>query len=111
MDKYITIKSDDDDKKTINNDSLPWAIKYRPDKLDDVIGHREIIDTIKKMVINKSLCHMLFFGPPGTGKTSTILAVANELYGDKARQFMILEMNASAERGIDSVRTKINKFV
>lgn len=52
---------------------------------------------------------MLFYGPPGTGKTSTILAVACKIYGKNYKQ-MILELNASDDRGIDVVREQIKTF-
>lgn len=46
------------------------------------------------------------YGSPGTGKTSTILACAKELYG-KAFKYMVLELNASDDRGIEIVRNRI----
>lgn len=52
---------------------------------------------------------MLFYGPPGTGKTTTILAIARELYGDDMRN-MVLELNASDDRGIDVVRNQVKTF-
>jgi replication factor C subunit 3/5 len=52
---------------------------------------------------------MLFYGPPGTGKTSTILAIARKIYGKNYKQ-MILELNASDDRGIDVVREQIKTF-
>ena len=52
---------------------------------------------------------MLFYGLPGTGKTSTILAVARQMYGDSLRR-MVLELNASDDRGIGIVREQIVDF-
>lgn len=48
--------------------------------------------------------HLLFHGPPGTGKTSCIIAIAKKLYGHQNYKNMILELNASDDRGINVVR-------
>ena len=55
------------------------------------------------------LPHLMFYGPPGTGKTSTILAVARPLYG-AASPSMVLELNASDDRGIGVVRQQVVDF-
>ncbi|KAL8712732.1 MAG: hypothetical protein Q9220_002940 [cf. Caloplaca sp. 1 TL-2023] len=91
-------------------DSLPWVEKYRPNTLDDVSGHQDILATINKFVDSNRLPHLLLYGPPGTGKTSTILALARRIYGGKNMRQMVLELNASDDRGIDVVREQIKTF-
>lgn len=90
-------------------DLLPWTEKYRPQKLDEVIGHGEIISTLKSYVNAKNMPNLLFAGPPGIGKTTATLALARELLGEDYRS-SLLELNASDERGIDVVRGKIKDF-
>ncbi|ERF69258.1 Replication factor C subunit 3 [Endocarpon pusillum Z07020] len=91
-------------------DNLPWVEKYRPNTLDDVSGHQDILATINRFVEHNRLPHLLLYGPPGTGKTSTILALARKIYGPKNMRQMVLEMNASDDRGIDVVREQIKTF-
>ncbi|KAI8074218.1 P-loop containing nucleoside triphosphate hydrolase protein [Gilbertella persicaria] len=90
-------------------DNLPWVEKYRPQTLDEVVSHKDITSTIETFIDAKRLPHLLFYGPPGTGKTTTILACARKLYGDRFKS-MILELNASDDRGIDVVREQIKNF-
>jgi len=89
--------------------SLPWVEKYRPSSLDELISHDAIITTLNKLIESGSLPHLLFYGPPGTGKTSTILAVARKMNGPHY-QNLILELNASDDRKIDTVRDQIKEF-
>ncbi|TRY87467.1 hypothetical protein DNTS_035297 [Danionella cerebrum] len=84
--------------------------KYRPQTLDDLISHQDILTTIQKFISEDRLPHLLFYGPPGTGKTSTILACAKQLFKDKEFNSMVLELNASDDRGIDVVRGPILSF-
>ncbi|KFX99539.1 hypothetical protein V490_01759, partial [Pseudogymnoascus sp. VKM F-3557] len=91
-------------------DTLPWVEKYRPDTLDDVSGHQDIIATINRFVETNRLPHLLLYGPPGTGKTSTVLALARRIYGAQNMRQMVLELNASDDRGIDVVREQIKTF-
>ena len=86
--------------------SLPWVEKYRPATLDDLVAHADIVNVLQKLIAANKLPHLLFYGPPGTGKTSTILAAARQMYGSKAFGAMVLELNASDDRGIDVVRNQ-----
>lgn len=86
-----------------------WVEKYRPKKLDDIIGQDVIIKRLKSYVESKNLPNLLFSGPAGTGKTASATALVKELFGDTWRDTFI-ELNASDERGIEVVRGKIKDF-
>lgn len=88
---------------------LPWVEKYRPASLKEVIGHEEITSRLQSYVDKKNLPNMLFSGPAGTGKTSSSIALARELFKNNFEQ-NFLELNASDDRGIDVVRNTIKDF-
>lgn len=90
--------------------ALPWVEKYRPKSLEELISQDSIIETIQRFIKNDQLPHLLFYGPPGTGKTSTILACAKQLYSPTEFNAMVLELNASDDRGIGIVRDQIMSF-
>ncbi|CAF1231084.1 unnamed protein product [Rotaria sp. Silwood1] len=91
--------------------NLPWIEKYRPATLDELVSHKDIIDTIKRYMTLGELPHLLFYGPAGTGKTSTILALAKQMYTPSEMRGCVLELNASDDRGIGIVRDEIQTFV
>lgn len=86
-----------------------WVEKYRPAKLDEVIGQEKVVSRLKGYVAAKSMPHLLFSGPPGTGKTTCALTFVKELFGENWQNNFI-ELNASDERGIPVVRGKIKDF-
>lgn len=86
-----------------------FSEKYRPQKLNEVINQKHVVERVKAFVKERNIPHLLFTGPAGTGKTTTALAIARELYGDSWKQ-NALELNASDERGIDVIRGKVKDF-
>lgn len=97
--------------KLINNKnvSLPWIEKYRPNKLNDVVSHVNIINILKQYIKKHTFPNLILFGSPGTGKTSIINACAHELFGEYTN-IMALNINASEERGIDIIRNRVTQF-
>lgn len=87
-----------------------WVDKYRPQTFDEIVGQKEFVSRIKAFVESKNMPHLLFAGTPGTGKTTTALVIAKELYGRDNLQGNFLELNASDERGIDVIRNQIKEF-
>ncbi len=86
-----------------------WLEKYRPDTLDDVLGQDHVVSRLKGYVAAGQFPHLLFAGPAGTGKTTCAIAAAKEVFGEDWRE-NFQELNASDERGINTVRTKIKDF-
>lgn len=92
---------------------LPWIEKYRPSKVDNVTLDDHIKNQIKKMITNKELPNIILEGSPGVGKTSTIRCMAQDMYG-KYYKYMVLELNASDDRGIkiqDSIKNFKQSYV
>lgn len=88
---------------------LPWVEKYRPVHLADVVGNQAIVSRLGEIAKNGNMPHLLLAGPPGTGKTTSVLALARATLGTTFSKG-VLELNASDDRGIDTVRTKIKQF-
>jgi replication factor C small subunit len=93
-----------------NDEAVMWVEKYRPKNLDEIVDLTEIVGSLKAFMRNpKTMPHLLLAGIPGTGKTTVALCIARELFGQNWRTFT-LELNASDERGIDTVRDRIKDF-
>ncbi len=89
----------------------PWVEKYRPRTLDEVTNQKGIMERLKQFVKDKSMPHLIFAGPAGTGKTTSALAMVREIYKKKmAVNITYLELNASDARGINVIRTYIKDF-
>ena len=89
--------------------NTPWIEKYRPTKLSQIVGNKRIISNLQSISESGNLPNLILAGPPGTGKTTSVLALAHELLGENFKK-AVIELNASDERGINVVRDKIKRF-
>jgi len=97
----------------ISKENIPFVEKYRPTHFDNIV-----LDPINKKILKNIIetgyfPNLLFFGPPGTGKTTTIINLINSYqeHFHKKNKELIIHLNASDERGIEIIRTHINNFV
>ena len=84
----------------------PLVEKYRPVVLDDVVGNIYAVDQLKSIVKFGNMPNLILVGPPGTGKTSSVMCMARQMLVECVKTGT-LELNASDDRGIDVVRDKI----
>jgi replication factor C subunit 3/5 len=93
------------------SNNIPWVEKYRPSIIKDIIledNNKKIFYNIIKYDIFPNL---LFYGPPGTGKTTTIINIINLYNKNKINsKSLVIHLNASDDRGIDTIRNQIYQF-
>ena len=106
----------DSPKKTIREmtkESSPWSEKYRPSEFNDIVLDPLNRKIFEKILEKRKFPHMLFYGPPGAGKTTSadnLIRKYQSLYS-RVNKENIIHLNASDERGIEVIRTQIHQFV
>jgi replication factor C small subunit len=78
--------------------------KYRPDTLEGYVGNENIKKVIAQYLTQNDIQNLIFYGPAGTGKTTLAKIIINNLDCDH------LYINASDERGIETIREKVTGF-
>ena len=87
-----------------NNEHVIWAEKYRPTKVKDCILPDEIKNTFLEFVDKDNFPNLLLTGSSGTGKTTIVKAMCDEL------NIQYLFINGSEDRNIDTLRNEIRRF-
>ena len=87
-----------------NTDHSLLVEKYRPNILDNYVGNKNIKSVISKYLEQNDIQNFIFYGPAGTGKTTLAKLIVNNLECD------YVYINASDERGIETIRDKVSSF-
>lgn len=91
------------------NIELPWIEKYRPNEMETIMLNNFLKEKIDTILSNKTIPNLVLTGEPGTGKTSTMLILIKELYGNDYKDD-VLELNASDDRGLSIISSTIIPF-
>ena len=86
-----------------------WVERHRPQAVSEIRGQHAVVERLTVYSEKKEFPHLLFAGPPGTGKTTAAMALTKDVFGEEYRR-NLLEMNASDERKLESIRTKVKQF-
>ncbi len=88
----------------VNTENSLLVEKYRPTKLDNYVGNENIKSVISKYLEQNDIQNFIFYGPAGTGKTTLAKLIIKNLDCD------YIYINASDERGIETIRDKVSSF-
>ena len=89
---------------SLNREHTLLVEKYRSSKLDEYVGNENIKKTISQYLDQNDIQNLIFYGPAGTGKTTLAKLIVKNL------DCSHLYINASDERGIDTIRDKVSAY-
>ena len=81
-----------------------WVEKYRPDVLENYVGNEHLKNIVARYLEENDIQNLIFYGPAGTGKTTLAKLLVKNLNCEH------LYINASDERGIETIRDKVSGF-
>ncbi|KAL1926333.1 hypothetical protein VTP01DRAFT_5854 [Rhizomucor pusillus] len=109
MSTKMEVDSTDKSLEETSGYILPWVEKYRPILLQDIVGNEDTVARLRVIAKDGNMPNLILTGLPGIGKTTSILCLAHEMLGS-AYKDAVLELNASDDRGIEVVRSRIKAF-
>jgi replication factor C subunit 3/5 len=94
-------------------DNSPWVEKYRPMSMENIVLTNENRKILQNMLHKDYIPNLLFHGPPGTGKTTTIMSFIEHYFKKQNinKKGFTIHLNASDERGVEIIRNQIHDFV
>ena len=104
MASFISSDEDSSESQKTGN-SYIWVEKYRPKELDDYIGNSYLVQNVKQHLVDGDIPNLLFHGTAGTGKTTLARIITSKIKCD------VLEINASIQNSVDTVRETLTTFV
>jgi len=95
------------------NTGVPWVEKHRPLSMNNIVLDEINQKILRNIITNNYFPNLLFHGPPGTGKTTTIINLVKEYQrqNNELNKGLMIHLNASDDRGIDTIRSQISQFV
>lgn len=97
----------------MSKQGVPWVEKYRPNTLESIVLTKENKIILDSIIKKNYFPNLLFYGPPGTGKTTTIINLIQNYHKNNGcdGKALKIHLNASDDRGIETIRNQINMFV
>ena len=90
----------------------PWLEKYRPQQIKDIVGNEETVGRLEVLAKQGNMPNLILSGPPGTGKTTSVLALARTLLGDAFKEGVLelyLSVKIRSDEEIDNYNEEFFK--